>query len=139
MRRILEMETEKIQQAIENGRRYGRERGLLIEAHFALGTNQWSVHSADADETPSNHSSSSYQIQSAPFATRSQAEVTWQFLSFRGPGEQPPTRYSFLPGWRRSGRPVHLGWEGSPVSWNLIAQAVFNADMKAIFNRSKGA
>jgi hypothetical protein len=113
MRRILEMETEKIQQAIENGRRYGRERGLLIEAHFALGTNQWSVHSADANETPSNHSSSSYQIQSARFASRSQAEVTWQFLSFRGPGDTAADPvFVFFPDGDVQGGAVHLGWEG---------------------------
>ncbi len=113
MRRILEAETGKIQQAIENGRRYGREKGLLIEAHFALGTNQWSVRSADAIEGTGARTSASYQVQSTRLSSRSQAEVTWQFLSFRGPGDTAADPvFVFFPDGDVQGGAVRLGWEG---------------------------
>lgn len=112
MRRILEVETGKIQQAIENGRRYGRERGLLIEVHFALGTNQWSVRSADAIEG-TGVKAASYLVQSSRLSSRSQAEVTWQFLSFRGPGNSAADPvFVFFPDGDVQGGAVRLGWEG---------------------------
>ncbi|HNY26652.1 MAG TPA: hypothetical protein PLA90_05525 [Candidatus Sumerlaeota bacterium] len=112
MRRILEVETGKIQQAIEDGRRYGHEKGLLIEAHFALGTNQWSVRSADAVEGTGARTAS-YQVQSPRSSSRSQAEVTWQFLSFRGPGNSAADPvFVFFPDGDVQGGAVRLGWEG---------------------------
>lgn len=111
-RRILTAETDRMVAAMEEGRAFGRENQVIVEAHFSVGTNQWSVRSLNAFGSRAPATSLTLRLSSRNPWPATQPGMDWRFRTFRAlDGETAGPVVAYFPGGHVWGGEIRLGWD----------------------------